>query len=545
MRYPTDDDIDCTEELDEFHPAPVSVQSGAIVAPAAVAQVREGAVLRDRYVLGRPLAESGRSIVFAAQDLRRDVGAGESSDVAIKVLSEEQRHSAAAIARLRREFRQTQALRHPGAVRMYDLDCDRDTWFITMEKLEGVSLKSRLERESGRALNTAEAIRIAFGCADVLDCAHQQGTPHGDFKPGNVFLDESGAVKVLDFGAAADIPPPSGPADPDAGTIPRSATRSYASPEVLDGLAPEPSDDVFSFTCVVYEMLAGRHPFDRVPANDARDAAREVAPLPQLAPAQNAALLKGLAWTRAERPGSAQALMQSVLKADVAVAAVSPEAAPVPPSTRTRSRPLRWSAGWLVAAVLGAGIWFAFIAAERNHEVAAVSKAPTQSAPKQTVPAPAVPAPPASAVTSPPVTIKAAEPAVATEPERADSTKRTTPPPPVIRDKVSIEADSPSITVSEGAPSAVILLRRQGDRSAPAQVTWRLADGSARAGQDYDGPTKGTVRFPAGQTSRALYIPLVNDQAKELQEFFTLSLAPRPTALGKNRQVTITIDDDD
>jgi len=545
MRYPTDDDIDCTEELDEFHPAPVRAQSGATAALAAVAQVREGAILRDRYALGRPLAESGRSIVFAAQDLRRDAGAGESSDVAIKVLSEEQRPSPAAIARLKREFRQTQALRHPGAVRMYDLDCDRDTWFITMERLEGVSLRSRLEHESGRALNTAEAIRIAFACADVLDHAHRQGTPHGDFKPGNVFLDESGVVKVLDFGAAADISPPSGPADPDAGTIPRSATRSYASPEVLDGLAPEPRDDVFSFACVVYEMLAGRHPFDRVPANDARDAAREAAPLPQLAPAQNAALLKGLAWARAERPDSAQALMQSVLKADLTVAAVSPEAAPVPTSIQARSRPLRWSAGWLVAVALGAGLWFAFIATERNHDVAAVSRPPTESAPRQAVPAPAVPASPAPVVTSPPVTLKAAEPAVATESERADSTKRTTPPPPVIRDKVRIEADSPSITVSEGAPSAVILLRRVGDRSTLAQVSWSLADGSARAGQDYDGPTKGTVRFPAGQTSRALYIPLVDDQAQELQEFFTLSLASRSAALGQNRKVTITIEDDD
>ena len=224
MRYPTDDDIDRTEELEEFHPTLVPARSVAVTVPAAVAQVREGAILRDRYVLGASLAESGRSIVFAAQDLRRDAGAGESSDVAIKLLSEDQRPSTAAVARLKREFRQTQALRHPGAVRMYDLDCDRDTWFITMERLHGVSLKRRLEREPGRALNTAEAFRIAFACADVLDYAHQHGTPHGDFKPGNVFLDESGAVKVLDFGAAAEISRTTAEADPDAGAIPRSAS---------------------------------------------------------------------------------------------------------------------------------------------------------------------------------------------------------------------------------------------------------------------------------------------------------------------------------
>jgi serine/threonine protein kinase len=544
MRYPTDDDIDRTEELEEFHPTLVPARSVAVTVPAAVAQVREGAILRDRYVLGASLAESGRSIVFAAQDLRRDAGAGESSDVAIKLLSEDQRPSTAAVARLKREFRQTQALRHPGAVRMYDLDCDRDTWFITMERLHGVSLKRRLEREPGRALNTAEAFRIAFACADVLDYAHQHGTPHGDFKPGNVFLDESGAVKVLDFGAAAEISRTTAEADPDAGAIPRSATRSYASPEVLDGLAPEPRDDVFSFACVVYAMLAGRHPFDRVPANDARDASREAPPLPQLAPAQNAALLKGLAWVRAERPGSAQALMQSVLKADVAAAIVSPEPASVPSSTQARSRPLRWPAWLLAAVVLGAGLWFAFHAAERNHEVAAVSKAPAEAAPAPVQLEPAVPALAAPAVTPRSVPAKATASADPTKREVPSATK-SSQPAPAVREKVRISADSPSITVSEGAPSAVILLRREGDRSAPVQVTWRLVDGSARAGQDFEGPTKGTVRIPAGQTSRALYIPLVNDEARELQEFFTLSLVPRSAALGQNRKVTITIDDDD
>jgi len=291
-------------------------------------------------------------------------------------------------------------------------------------------------------------------------------------------------------------------------------------------------------------MLAGRHPFDRVPANDARDASREAPPLPQLAPAQNAALLKGLAWVRAERPGSAQALMQSVLKADVAAAIVSPEPASVPSSTQARSRPLRWPAWLLAAVVLGAGLWFAFHAAERNHEVAAVSKAPAEAAPAPVQLEPAVPALAAPAVTPRSVPAKATASADPTKREVPSATK-SSQPAPAVREKVRISADSPSITVSEGAPSAVILLRREGDRSAPVQVTWRLVDGSARAGQDFEGPTKGTVRIPAGQTSRALYIPLVNDEARELQEFFTLSLVPRSAALGQNRKVTITIDDDD
>lgn len=530
MQYALDNDTDRTEELDESLETSSAERAAFSSTPADVVQVAEGAVLRDRYLLDVLLADSGRSLVYAGRDLRRD--ATDAFEVAIKILGERQRHSPAAVARLKREFRQTQVLRHPGVVRMLDLDCDRDTWFITMERLEGVSLKARLAWESHGTLNTAEAIRIGYACSDVLDHAHQLGLVHGDFKPGNVFIEANGNVRVLDFGSAPDAATATSESAANRDAIPRVATRTYASTEVLGGLTPTPRDDVFSFACVLYEMLAGHHPFDRVPSNEARDAALDAAPLPQLSAAQNAALSRGLAWTRAERPASTHVLMQSILNADGPVAVEPEPALPDPPILAPR-RKLGWPVWLGVGALIVAALWIVFFAGEDNDEVATVvAEEPAPPTPVVEPPKPIV----RETVAAPPPVMPAAEAPAAVEPA---------PAPVVARPKVRIDADSVSVHVAEGAPSAVILLNRTGDKSVPVQVAWRLTDGSAVVGKDYGAPKKGVVKLLAGQTSRALYIPLLSDQEQEGPESFTVSLSSSSATLGKNRKITVTIDDDD
>ena len=96
-------------------------------------------------------------------------------------------------------------------------------------------------------------------------------------------------MKVLDFGTAHDIQPAPPAQALEAGGASTVVTRTYASPEVLDGLPPEPRDDLFSLACVAYEMLAGRHPFSRVPANQARSQDMEVLPIADLAPQRSEA----------------------------------------------------------------------------------------------------------------------------------------------------------------------------------------------------------------------------------------------------------------
>ncbi|HXW10165.1 MAG TPA: serine/threonine-protein kinase, partial [Steroidobacteraceae bacterium] len=311
-------DEDPTEVIDD--PAIVAMHLTRVSRDEPSLELRPGVILGDRYLLGEPVARGGQSIVFRARVLRDDGdGAASGKAVAIKVLKDAN-PSVAAIARLKREFRQAQSLQHVGVASMFDIGCDRGTWFIAMELLEGMSLRTRLNRVATQPLGKPEALQIVAACADVLARAHRQGFAHGDVKPGNLFLQEDGAIKVLDFGAAYDVQP-AAPSTPNEVRGPSAATRTYASPEVLGGLPAEPRDDIFSLACVAYEMLAGRHPYSRMPANEARAHALEVVPVAGLTPGQNAALRNALEWSRSRRPSSIEAWLEAVLDENPGVAA--------------------------------------------------------------------------------------------------------------------------------------------------------------------------------------------------------------------------------
>jgi serine/threonine protein kinase len=551
-RSTTGDDLDATVELEV--PTPNSAQPAPAGRSANQVELRRGSVLRDRYVLEEPVGSGGMSIVFRARDMRRDASdASGPSRIAIKILRQQIRAAAPASARLKREFQQTQALRHPGTVRMFDLDCDDDTWFITMELLVGRSLDSRLKQLPAMPIDRAEAIRITSTCADVLAFAHQQGLVHGDFKPGNVFLEDSGSVKVLDFGAAPVPPRTAIDVVSDRGSVPRAATRAYASPEVLAGEAADPRDDIFSLTCVVYELLSGRHPFGRLAANKARDLSLAATPLPQLSSAQNAALAAGLAWSRAERPPTVQEFMRLLM---------SPAVEPVSPLAESRSLvdrlPWPWLGVLVATAVLLVVLWQIFTGEDRGAGNLVVDGTSAVSSPTPTVAAPIAPTPAnlaSSSAAEPPGPSTAAAQAVPAEksPVPSAPVAQSLPALPLARprapaaerERAQVGADSASLVVSESTPAVVILLRRQANLAASVQVAWRLSNGSAHLQQDFDGPTTGTTRFLSGQTTRAIYVPLIDDTVAEGEEFFSLRLSSRSAAIGPTGDVTITISDDD
>jgi serine/threonine protein kinase len=549
VRSMDDDEGDSTEELAD---AGAPLGSATLVAEAArgatigdgqrALELRPGLILRDRYLLGVAVARGGQSIVFRARDLRRDVTDGDQADVAIKVLRDD-RTSPAALARLRREVRQTQALHLPGVVRMFDLDCDRGTWFIVMELLEGVSLRTRLMRGMTQPLLAEESLRIASVCAGVLSHAHGRGIVHGDFKPGNVFLEEPGdGVRVLDFGAAADIHPAPPRGTLDLETVSAATTRTYASPEVLQGLPADPRDDLFSLACVTYEMLAGRHPFGWVPANEARARALEVAPLEGLSPVQNAALARGLAWTRDGRPATVADWLDALV-----LPRLQGESPDAPAGAATTAAPRAFPWGWaalgavaLMALLPGLVTWQSRTSPDRAAP-GTQSRALPESLPATdddvgpSAPGPTLPAPAALE----------ARLVDATDPSAVVATPAAPTPAPVKRKPVRVEVENVSLTIAESAPAAVVMLRRIGDPSPPLSVTWRLADGSALAGDDYARLKSGTARFRSGQMERTIFVPLVDDATPELEEFFTLQLSSRTVKIGGESRVVITIRDDD
>jgi serine/threonine protein kinase len=541
---------DPTETIGERAPAAAAPCAADEFQAGPSLELQPGALLLDRYALGEPLARGGQSIVFRGYDLENDGTSGSGVAVAIKVLRDG-KPSDAAIARLRREFRQSQSLRHPGVARMFNLDCDRGTWFVVMELLEGMSLRTRLNRIATQPLGVPEALRIADAGAAVLGHAHRHGITHGDIKPGNVFLQEGGGVKVLDFGAAYDIQPAPPGTPLGTGLVATTATRTYASPEVLDGLPAGPRDDIFSFACVAYEMLAGRHPFSRVPANEARLRSMEASPIAGLSALQNAVLAAGLAWSRAERPPSIEAWIDALLD-DAHGPAAHGRPRVVRESTLAQWLPWRW----IGAVALGAGLllffatWWSSHAGRDRQTASGLVPGPSPLAPGSAELAPphVTPRPRENtAQTSDPAVIV---PSPAQPPVAAPSTKsggpvvvsraRTAAPGPV-----RIKADNTAIRISEGAAAAVVTLRRSGSAAGPVAFTWQLVDGSAHSGSDFAASARGRASFARGQTTRTIYVPLINDHAPELEEFFSLLLASPTVGIDGSNRIVITIVDDD
>ena len=146
------------------------------------------------------------------------------------------------------------------------------TVFLTMEYLQGKSLNRVLRSPDFKGLPYAKAMPIIVGMGSALAYAHERGFVHCDFKPANVFLTDRGEIKVIDFGIARGFQQPADDADQtvfDPGSL-GGMTPAYASPEMFEHREPDPRDDIYALACVSYELLTGRHPYNRVSATEAR-----------------------------------------------------------------------------------------------------------------------------------------------------------------------------------------------------------------------------------------------------------------------------------
>jgi len=214
-------------------------------------------------------------------------------DVAIKILSPTLAADAEAVARLGREARLLAALNHPHIATLYGLEESDGVRALVIELLDGETLAERISR--GR-LPPGEALRVAAQIADALAAAHDKAIVHRDVKPENVQITAAGSVKVLDFGIAKAV----NVAALET-TIPTRegrviGTPAYMSPEQARGEAVDRQTDVWSFGCVLFEMLSGRRAFDGATTSDAIAAVLEHEPawsaLPTTLPAGVLSLLR-------------------------------------------------------------------------------------------------------------------------------------------------------------------------------------------------------------------------------------------------------------
>jgi serine/threonine-protein kinase len=260
-----------------------------------------GQWLSGRYRIVRELAEGGMGVVYLATD---EQVAGET--FAIKVLKEAVHPEALEL--LREEVRKTRKLSHPNIVDVHSVNVDGGKLYVLMECLEGKSLNVLLEQEFGRGIPFSHAWPIIEDVGAALGYAHDHNVIHSDLKPANIFVSTAGRTKLLDFGIARVSRGPLLHNRPG----PRALTPAYASCEMLQGKEADRRDDIYSFACVVYEMLSGEHPFGGLTALEAREAGTRVPPLAVLSRGQNAALAKALAFERQARTASVEKLLEGL-----------------------------------------------------------------------------------------------------------------------------------------------------------------------------------------------------------------------------------------
>jgi eukaryotic-like serine/threonine-protein kinase len=217
------------------------------------------------YEIVSALGAGGMGEVYRARDLKLG------RDVAIKVLPESVAGDHDRLARFEREASLLASLNHPNIAQVFGLEDAGSSRAIVMALVDGEDL-SRLI--GARSLTSAKVAAIARQIIDALSAAHARGIIHRDLKPANIKVRPDGTVKVLDFGLAKDLG--SGTRDQGSGianspTMTSAAhteqgvilgTAAYMSPEQAAGLDVDARADIWAFGCILFEMLAGRRPFD-------------------------------------------------------------------------------------------------------------------------------------------------------------------------------------------------------------------------------------------------------------------------------------------
>lgn len=270
-----------------------------------------GSILRDRFILDAEIGRGGMGVVYSAVDRRRLEAGSPQPYVALKLLNDAFRTNSNALRTLESEARKAQSLAHPNIATVFDFDRDKAEVFIVMELLTGKPLNKLLAAYTGRPIAATVMATILKGICSGLAYAHASGVVHSDLKPGNIFVGDDGQVKLIDFGLATAG---SGGAGFDAGQL-GALTAAYASPEMFDGAARDPADDIFALGCIAYQMLVGFHPYAMKASDEARAQGLTPEPIPDLDPVAWEALKKALSFERADRPSNVEAFAAALFEA--------------------------------------------------------------------------------------------------------------------------------------------------------------------------------------------------------------------------------------
>lgn len=268
------------------------------------------APLRGRFELIEEIGRGGLSRVYKARDLVA-VRAGLADPmVALKVMPSADEDNQDLVSLMHREARRLRELVHPNIVRVYDMDGEGRLHFMVMEYLKGKSLAKALRQAEGHRLALPQVDRLVRDVASALAFAHSRRIVHADLKPANIFIEDSGRLKVIDFNIAYPVARPVKVSEEDTVAILGrlgALTPAYASPQRLAGAEPSTGDDVFSLGVVVYLALTGVRPFRAADAAAAAAAGETPPPRPP-----------GLSWWRWQALSATLSLDDRARLADVA-----------------------------------------------------------------------------------------------------------------------------------------------------------------------------------------------------------------------------------
>lgn len=212
-------------------------------------ELTTGSTFAGRYQIIEELGRGGMGRVYKALDIETK------EKIAIKLIMPEIASDKKTIERFRNELTTARKIVQKNICRMYDLNKEKENYYITMEYVPGGDLKRFIRRSE--KLSVGKAIAIAKQICAGLEEAHSLGIVHRDLKPNNIMIDDSGNVRIMDFGIARSLK-----AKGITGAGVMIGTPEYMSPEQVEAKEVDQRSDIYSLGIILYEMLTGRLPFE-------------------------------------------------------------------------------------------------------------------------------------------------------------------------------------------------------------------------------------------------------------------------------------------
>ncbi len=264
-------------------------------------------LLSGRFASVRHIGAGRRKVVFKAIDTHRDEGA---DPVALIVPHRRWLTNTKIEESWRREVRKSLKIRHPNIASVYGFFRHNEMVFIASEYLEGSSLAEHLAASNNKVLSLGDALNLLQPAVEALSFLHDRGIMHCDVRPSNLFVCRDGTIKLLDSGIAR-----ARCTEPDVWSdvaLKRFLEVRYASPEIMQGVAPDQRADVYSLACTIYVLLTGVLPYGDKLSNEVRDVRPKIKKPASLSNQHWKVLQQALSLERVSRTPSVMALVEAL-----------------------------------------------------------------------------------------------------------------------------------------------------------------------------------------------------------------------------------------